>query len=78
MERDQSERENREKETRILNLTRDLDEAHDRIEEPDRLRQSQKNELDDLMSSKDDVGKNVSTSDIHVHVHECAWRCCTR
>ena len=66
MERDQSERENREKETRILNLTRDLDEAHDRIEELDRLRQSQKNELDDLMSSKDDVGKNVSTSDIHV------------
>ena len=64
MERDQSERENREKETRILNLTRDLDEAHDRIEELDRLRQSQKNELDDLMSSKDDVGKNVSTSDI--------------
>ena len=74
MERDQSERENREKETRILNLTRDLDEAHDRIEELDRLRQSQKNELDDLMSSKDDVGKNVSSSDIHVH--ECALRCC--
>ena len=69
MERDQSERENREKETRILNLTRDLDEAHDRIEELDRLRQSQKNELDDLMSSKDDVGKNVSTSDVHVHMY---------
>ena len=60
MERDSAERGNRERETRILNLTRDLDEAHDRIDELDRLRQAQARELDDAMAGKDDVGKSVS------------------
>ena len=59
LERDQAERENREKETRILNLTRSLEEAQERNDELDRVRQNQSRELDDLMSSKDDVGKNV-------------------
>ena len=68
LERDQAERENREKETRILNLTRSLEEAQERNDELDRVRQNQSRELDDLMSSKDDVGKNVRNT------LENAWR----
>ncbi len=60
LERDSVERESREKETRILNLTRELEDLRDRVEEADRLRQQQARELEDIMSSKDDVGKNVS------------------
>ncbi len=59
MERDSVERESREKETRILNLTRDLEDLRDRLEEADRLRLQQARELEDIISSKDDVGKNV-------------------
>ncbi|XP_064606783.1 myosin-10-like [Liolophura sinensis] len=58
-ERDQAERDNREKETKILNQTRELDELHERMEQLERARQAQARELEDLMSSKDDVGKNV-------------------
>ncbi|XP_046352828.1 myosin heavy chain, non-muscle-like isoform X2 [Haliotis rufescens] len=58
-ERDGIERESREKETRILNLNRDLEELRERLESSDRQKQQQARELDDLMSSKDDVGKNV-------------------
>ena len=60
LERDQAERDSRDKETRILNLSRELEDAHVRIEDLDRQRASQARELDDLVSSKDDVGKNVS------------------
>ena len=60
MERDNAERESREKETKILNQTRELDELRDRVEEVERLRTTQARELDDLMSSKDDAGKSVS------------------
>ena len=63
MERDNAERESREKETKILNQTRELDELRDRVEEVERLRTTQARELDDLMSSKDDAGKSVSLSD---------------
>ena len=69
MERDSAERESREKETKILNLTRELEELRDRLDEVERLRLTQQRELEDLMSSKDDVGKNVSTlcnsTDLH-------------
>ena len=61
MERDNAERESREKETRILNQARELEELRDRCEEVERLRGQQSRELEDLMSSKDDVGKNVRT-----------------
>ena len=60
MERDSVERESREKETKILNLSRELEDLRDRVEEADRLRLQQARELEDIMSSKDDVGKNVS------------------
>ena len=60
MERDNAEREAREKETKILGLTRELEELQDRLEEVERAKVQQSRELEDLMSSKDDVGKNVS------------------
>ena len=60
MERDNAERESRDKETKILNLSREIEDLRDRLEEVERLRQTQSRELEDLVSSKDDVGKNVS------------------
>lgn len=58
-EKDSVERESREKETKILSLTRSHDELEDRLKESDRIRLQYQRELDDLMSSKDDFGKNV-------------------
>lgn len=60
MEKDATEKENREKETRILSMSRELEGLRDRIEDIDRVKTQQARELDDLMSSKDDVGKSVS------------------
>jgi myosin protein heavy chain len=59
-ERDAAEKESRDKETKALNLMRQLDELRDKLAESDRIRTQQQRELDDLVSSKDDVGKNVS------------------
>ena len=58
-EKDASERDSREKETKLLNLTRQLEEFRDRLAESERLRAQQQRELDDLTSSQDDAGKNV-------------------
>ncbi|XP_048846826.1 myosin-10-like isoform X2 [Brienomyrus brachyistius] len=58
-ERDRAEAEAREKETRALALTRALDEALESKEELERLNKQLRAEMEDLMSSKDDVGKNV-------------------
>lgn len=58
-ERDQAEKDSREKETKILNLNRELDELRELYDKQKSLTMSQQRELDDLMSSKDDVGKNV-------------------
>lgn len=60
MEKDGLERDSREKETKLLSLTRQLEELQDRLTESERLRTQQQRELDDLMSSQDDAGKNVS------------------
>lgn len=43
-----------------MNLNRELEDLHEKMEQTERLRVSQARELDDLMSSKDDVGKSVS------------------
>ncbi|XP_074647185.1 uncharacterized protein LOC141903116 [Tubulanus polymorphus] len=59
IERDSAEQEAREKETKILTLNRELEELQERLMESDRLRTTQARELEDLMASKDDVGKNV-------------------
>ena len=59
MEKDQVETESRDKETKILNLQRILDELQERFDHAERQRQQQARDLDELVSSKDDVGKNV-------------------
>jgi len=65
-EKDASERDSREKETKLLNLTRQLDELRDRLTESERLRAQQQRELDDLTSSQDDAGKNVRFTAIFI------------
>jgi len=59
LERDSVERESREKETKILSLTHQLDELQDRLSESDRVRTQQQRELDSYANNQDDVGKNV-------------------
>ncbi|KAM9112900.1 LOW QUALITY PROTEIN: myosin-10-like [Pangshura tecta] len=56
-ERDRAEAEAREKETKVLSLTRALEESLELREELDRQNKQLRAELDDLVS--DDVGKNV-------------------
>uniref|UniRef100_A0A4W3JUZ9 Myosin heavy chain 10 n=1 Tax=Callorhinchus milii TaxID=7868 RepID=A0A4W3JUZ9_CALMI len=58
-ERDRAEAEAREKETKALALNRALDEALEAKEELERQNKQLRAEMEDLMSSKDDVGKNV-------------------
>ncbi|XP_037646930.1 myosin-9-like isoform X1 [Sebastes umbrosus] len=58
-ERDRAEAEAREKETRALALTRELDSLMDIKEETDRNNKLLRAEMEDLVSSKDDAGKNV-------------------
>ncbi|XP_069557359.1 myosin-10-like isoform X3 [Brachyistius frenatus] len=58
-ERDRAEAEAREKETKALSMTRALDEALEAKEELERTNKQLRAEMEDLMSSKDDVGKNV-------------------
>ncbi|XP_048056298.1 myosin-10 isoform X2 [Megalobrama amblycephala] len=58
-ERDRAEAEAREKETKALSMARALDEALEAKEEFERLNKQLRAEMEDLMSSKDDVGKNV-------------------
>lgn len=59
-ERDRAEAEAREKETKALSLARALEEAQDSREELERANKSLRTEMEDLVSSKDDVGKSVS------------------
>ena len=59
MERDNAERDSRQKETTIINLTLELDELRDRLEEVERLRITQARELDELTL---DVCKSVSVN----------------
>ncbi|CAN9510557.1 unnamed protein product [Ophioblennius macclurei] len=58
-ERDKAEAEAREKETRALNLARELESMTDLKDELDRTNKMLKAEMEDLVSSKDDVGKSV-------------------
>lgn len=59
-ERDRAEAEAREKETKALSLARALDDAQDAREELERANKVLRAEMEDLISSKDDVGKSVS------------------
>uniref|UniRef100_UPI00358E3D65 myosin-10-like isoform X3 n=1 Tax=Myxine glutinosa TaxID=7769 RepID=UPI00358E3D65 len=58
-ERDRAEAEAREKETKALALARALEEALEAREELERSNKQLRSEMEDLMSSKDYVGKNV-------------------
>lgn len=61
-ERDRAEAEVREKETRVLALARALEEKQDTLEEAEKTMKALRAEMEDLISSKDDVGKNVRNS----------------
>ncbi|NXB97035.1 myosin-9 [Vidua macroura] len=58
-ERDRAEAEAREKETKALSLARALEEAIEEKAELERINKQFRAEMEDLMSSKDDVGKSV-------------------
>ncbi|NWR18953.1 MYH9 protein, partial [Emberiza fucata] len=58
-ERDHAEAEAREKETKALSLARALEEAIEQKAEMERMNKQFRAEMEDLMSSKDDVGKSV-------------------
>lgn len=68
-ERDRAEAEAREKETKALSLARALEEALEAKEELERTNKMLKAEMEDLVSSKDDVGKNVSRSPLSLLTH---------
>ncbi|XP_031421345.1 myosin-11 isoform X2 [Clupea harengus] len=58
-ERDRAEAEAREKETKALALARNLEETQVFLDELERVNKGLKVEMEDLVSSKDDVGKYV-------------------
>ncbi|XP_058495843.1 myosin-10-like isoform X2 [Solea solea] len=58
-ERDRAEAEAREKDTKALSMARALEEALEAKEELERFNKQLRVDMEDLMSSKDDVGKNV-------------------
>lgn len=51
-ERDAAEREAREKETRVLSLSREKDEAAEKIEELERIKRQLQAELDELVNNQ--------------------------
>lgn len=51
-ERDAAEREAREKETKVLSLTRELDEAYEKIDDLEGKRKALQNELDELANTQ--------------------------
>lgn len=61
-ERDRAEAEAREKETKALALNRELETMVELKNELERANKQLKVEMEDLVSSKDDVGKSVRTS----------------
>ncbi|KJH42901.1 myosin head [Dictyocaulus viviparus] len=59
LERDAHAQESRDRETRILSLVNELEHLKGTIDETERVRRMLQLELDESISSKDDVGKNV-------------------
>ncbi|XP_073974328.1 myosin heavy chain 10 isoform X3 [Rhodnius prolixus] len=59
LERDAAEREAREKETRVLSLTRELDDFIEKVEELERSKRQLQAELDELVNSQGTADKNV-------------------
>lgn len=65
-ERDAAEREAREKETRVLSLTRELDEMMDKVEEFERAKRQLQAELDELANNQGTADKNVSEDPVNL------------
>ncbi len=61
-ERDAMAQESRDRETKVLSLGNELETLKGLFEDSERQRRALQLELDDLISSKDDVGKNVRCS----------------
>lgn len=59
LERDAAEREAREKETRVLSLTRELDDLMEKVEELERSKRQLQAELDELANNQGTADKNV-------------------
>ncbi|PIO77322.1 myosin head [Teladorsagia circumcincta] len=59
LERDAHAQESRDRETRILSLVNELEQMKGAIDETERVRRMLQIELDESISSKDDVGKSV-------------------
>lgn len=79
-ERDAAEREAREKETRVLSLTREIDEMNEKVEELERGRRQLQAELDELVNSQGTADKNVSIKCVMLLSGEewcCGLRCDT-
>lgn len=70
IERDTAEREAREKETRVLSLTRELDELMVKVEELERGKRTLQNELDELINNQGTADKNVSIHDLTLNVYK--------
>ncbi|XP_063701488.1 myosin heavy chain, non-muscle isoform X2 [Culicoides brevitarsis] len=58
-ERDAAEREAREKETKVLSVTRELDEAYEKIDDLESKRKALQSELDELANTQGTADKNV-------------------
>lgn len=58
-ERDRAEADAREKETRALTLSRELEDLRGQKKDLEEANRQLKAEMEDLISSKDDAGKNV-------------------
>ena len=57
-----------------MSLSRELEDVQDKLAEAERSRKQLQAELDNLMESKDDVGKNVSQLRILI-LKECSIVC---
>ena len=56
-----------------MNLNRELEELQESLQESERVRKTQSAELDELVSSKDDVGKSVSADSCASHCLYGGW-----
>lgn len=70
-ERDRAEAEAREKETKALTLARDLEALQEQRNELERANKLLKTEMEDLVSSKDDVGKSVRNKTLDRFFPKC-------
>ena len=61
MELDAAQKDSRDKETKFLSQMKEMEELRNQLEDLQRTKNQQQREYEDLISSKDDVGKSVSS-----------------